>query len=729
MQLDTLKAKLTASNTLANSLTWTADKADEVAESLGESAVSGAQLAGSLDTVEDQTDAASRALSGANAELAEGAAEGAIYAEGMGEVAQKQAEAAAASALTADQIDEVGGEAVQSASQVGTLDAALAGASAQSLDFSRLLGEVNSELGEGAAQSAVYAEGMDEVAQEQAEAAAAAALLDDRVESVGDEMLQSAAFAELFGESLDDIDDSGLRATLGGISGSITKVAAVAAAASVPLAGLAAGLGSVAAFGGIGGLAAGALTAGGIQGMAEDTARLSSNLEDAAEAREQMMAGFKSDIADAFEPIQGQQAQQFAMENMEAVVDIAEDAGASLAGVQGTVYGVAGGLREATTATSPEVFAELATQTERLAPMFTQLEGAVRAVPGLIQATGNVAARLGPDLFTLGAASLDVAGGFISLGVAAGDTLLPFLSAVLFLTGGILSTFQALPAPLQNAAVAFTVAAGGAYLLSGGLGVLSGSMFATTLATQGLIAALGTLTLPISGTAAAIAALIGVGVGLAAHFGVLDDAAGLLAVTWNFLLEGLELGINLFLGAANAIGNFLGPLSLLIPGIGAVIFVISHWNEIMGVAKGLIGSVGDAIEWLAKQADKYLGPVLDMLGGVADGIDQAGGVQLDAAKAGTGGGSDGDDESDGGDSGPSPPGGGSPPPSAPAAQTRRRGPGPTGQSGASGSSGGETTVDNSTQNYDVTVEAAEDPDTTAERVVERLREERKRQDG
>ncbi|MFC7323250.1 hypothetical protein ACFQMF_01520 [Halorubrum rutilum] len=630
MELETLKAKLVATNEISKSLETTAASADRVADSMREGAVAGAELA-----------------------------------------------------TAAARTDE------------------------EATDLARSLGKANSELAEGAAQGAVYAEGMGEVAQQQAEASAAAALFEQRLESVGDEATQSAAQLGAFSGAAESAASSSVRANVAGLSGPLTRVGAVAAAATPAVLGLGSALSGIAGFSGLGGLAAGGLTAAGIQARAEEMAAMSSELEDAAAAREELFANFKDQLADAFAPIQNADVtQQFALRNLEAVVDVAEDASTSLQAVDDTVIGVASGLREAAVATSPEAFAALADQTERLAPLFSRLDGAISDLPQLINFLGDATARVGPDLFQLAAAAVPVAAGLAEVGIAASDVLLPPLNASLFVLGGLLGTFQALPSPIQNAAAGMVLAAGAASIASSAMAAYSASTFASTVATKGLIAAIGTLLGPVTATGLAIAAVGGAVLGLASHFGLLDDAAGVLTGTWNTLVEVQEMLLNTVLGTAKALGDFLGPVSLLLGPIGLLSFAISNWAEIMDYANNRIDWMQRKIKALARVANNVLGPVLDMVRKTSEEIDEAGGVELDAAKFG--------DEGDDGDgsSGLGGSDGEGPPPAAPAATT------------GSGSTDQSVNIDTL-----VVEDRSGNADQTADKVIRRLRKQSRREGG
>lgn len=632
MELDTLKAKLVATNEISKSLETTAASADRVADSMREGAVAGAELA-----------------------------------------------------TAAARTDE------------------------EATDLARSLGKANSELAEGAAQGAVYAEGMGEAAQQQAEASAAAALFEQRLERVGDEATQSAAQLGIFSGAAESAAGSSVRANLAGLSGPLTRVGAVAAAATPAVLGLGSALGGVAGFSGLGGLAAGGLTAAGIQARAEEMAAFSTELEDAAAAREELFANFKGQLADAFAPIQNADVtQQFALRNLEAVVDVAEDASTSLQAVDDTVIGVAGGLREAAVAASPAAFAAMATQTERLAPLFSRLDGAISDVPQLINFLGDATARVGPDLFTLAAAAVPVAAGLAEVGIAASDVLLPPLSGLLFVTGGLLGMFQALPSPIQNMAAGMVLAAGAAYIGAAAMSAFSGTTFTATLATQGLIAALGTLLAPVSGTALAIAAVSGAVLGLASHFGLLDDGVQVLTGTWNGFVDILELGINGILWASEAISELTNGFIAFVPGIGTAIYLLGNLDTIITKAGQAVDWLGAKFVWLAKVADKYLGGVLDLLDRTSDQSEDLGGVSFEGAKFG-------DDSDDSGDgySGPGGGGSGGPPPAG-AAPTTGRG------------SGTDQSVNIDTL---VVEDKSGNAEKTADKVIQKLEKERRRQSG
>ena len=635
MDLETLKVKLLATNRLSEELTTTAFAADRVAESMQDGAVAGSELAAGMSWSESEASSLTRQLGAANSELAEGAAEGAIYAEGMGEVAQ-----------------------------------------------------------------------------EQAEASATAAMLEQRIDEVGDEALTSAAQMQAFGSATDSAADSQLRANLAGISGSLARIGTVAAAATPPLLAMGAGLTGIAGFGGAGAAGALGFTAAGIQSRAEEMARFSEELETAADAREQLMEGFMGQLESATDALQTPAAEQFAIANMQALVDVVGEASDALAAVQPTIFAVAGGLREAFVATSPELFGELAAQTEQLAPLFLELQGTIRRLPGLIAFLGDATQRIGSDILVFGSALVEVGAGATEVGLAVSDVLLPPLSGLLFLAGGVLSIFEALPGPIQNAAAAFALIGGVAYVAAGGLGVYAAASSVAATATTALTTSVavlgGVLSLPIW----AIAALGAGAVALASHFGLLDDATGLVVDTWNELVDIAELAVNGVLWLSESLYDLLGPLALLIPGLGPAIVFLGNLDAI-------VRETGEGIDWLKKQirelaawAGKYLGPVIDAYDRLKERASEEGGVDLGAAEIGGG---DSDDSGDDGSSG----GGGSDgrPPTPPSAGA------PTTGSGSDG-----VTVDMSGSEFGGSTSESDVKRWVKEGVKEANRQSRRRED-
>jgi len=585
MDLETLKVKILATSRLSEELTTTAFAADRVAESMQDGAVAGSELAAGMSWSESEASSLTRQLGAANSELAEGAAEGAIYAEGMSEVAQEQAEASATAAMLQREIDEV-----------------------------------------------------------------------------GDEALTSAAQMQAFESSVRDAGDSQLRANIAGISGRLRMVGAVAAAAVPPLLAMGSGLAGIGAVGGAGAAGAFGFSAAGLQSRAEEMARFSDELETAADAREQLMEGFMGDLEEATNALQTPAAEQFAMRNMQAAVDIVGSMSDELADAQPLIFGIAGAFREAAVETSPELFAAVMTQLEELSPLLMDLTGTLRRLPELVAWLGDMAQRTGPELLTFGSALVEVTAGISELGASIVDVALPPLNTMLFVLGGALSVFELLPDRIQNAAVSFFLIGGAAVVASTALGMLSAAASAamTSLgALAGTVTILGgVLTLPIW----AVAALGAGAVALASHFGVLEDSTGLVVDTWNELVDIAELAVNGVLWLSDTVYDLAGPFTLLLGPMGLAIATLE-------LLQATVRAVGDGIDWLIKKM-KELGqwirstfaPAIDLYESLKERAGEEGGVDLGAAKIGR----DDDDDpggsgADGGDgSPPAPPAAGAP---------------------------------------------------------------------
>jgi hypothetical protein len=388
----------------------------------------------------------------------------------------------------------------------------------------------------------VLSEGLDEAAEESVALAQREAIAAQQTESLGDEMLQTAAQAGVLEEALEDVDGSGLSAEFAGLRGNIARVATVAGAATPALLGLGAAVGGLATGGATLGAGVIGLTAAGIQSRAEQTAALSSELENAADAREQLLGNFKSQVADAFEPLQNAQTEQFAFANLEAVVSIAENAAGALGRLQDTIIDVGSAFRATLVDVSGDVFDELAIQGERLAPLLLQLRGAIRDLPGLIRLLGDAAVRLGPGLFNAAGALGRITAAVTEFGMAALEILLPPLNAVLEVLAVAGDFFRSLPKPIKQGVGAFAA--------------ITAAVVAFSAASSAAAVAVGVLTAPITGTALAVAALTGLVVALLSEFGLLDGVLNAIANP----LDTIRDTIN---GIGEAVGDLIPDIDLL----------------------------------------------------------------------------------------------------------------------------------------------------------------------
>jgi len=322
----------------------------------------------------------------------------------------------------------------------------------------------------------------------------------------------------------------------------MARAPTVAAAARPAWLGLGAAVGGLATGGATLGAGVIGLTAAGIQSRAEQTAALSSELENAADAREQLLGNFKSQVADAFEPLQNAQTEQFAFANLEAVVSIAENAAGALGRLQDTIIGVGSAFRATLVDVSGDVFDELAIQGERLAPLLLQLRGAIRDLPGLIRLLGDAAVRLGPGLFNAAGALGRITAAVTEFGIATLEILLPPLNAVLEVIALAGDIFRSLPKPIKQGIGAFAA--------------ITAAVVAFSAATSAAAVAVGVLTAPVTGTALAVAALTGLIVALLSEFGLLD---GVL----NAIANPLDTIRNTINGIGEAVGDLIPDIDLL----------------------------------------------------------------------------------------------------------------------------------------------------------------------
>jgi len=404
--------------------------------------------------------------------------------------------------------------------------------------------ELSDEANTAGVSAAVFAEGLDEAAAEAASLAQREAIATQQTESLGDEMIQTALQAGVLEEALDDAagSGSGFSAEIGGINGRLSRIAALAAAAAPPLLGLGAALGGIGVGAGTIGVGVLGISAAGIQARAEETAALSSELENAAEAREQILGDFKSRLGDAFEPLQNAQAEQFAFDNLEAVVSIAENASESLLRLQDTVINIGSAFRRTLVDVSGEVFTELAIQAERLSPLILQLQGVLRDLPGLIRLLGDAAVRIGPELFNTFAALGRITAGLTEFGIALLDILLPPLNAVLGAFAFVADLFRSLPESVQLGVAAFVA--------------ITAAVAAFGTVTSVAASAVLALTAPISLTALAVA-------GLTAGIVILLSELGLLGSILSFISNPLAGFSNLLDGIAGSVGDLLPDIKIL----------------------------------------------------------------------------------------------------------------------------------------------------------------------
>ncbi|GGM64267.1 hypothetical protein J2752_000457 [Halarchaeum rubridurum] len=535
----------------------------------------------------------------------------------------------------------------------------------------------------------------------------------DAVDGLGDEATESAIQLQGFTAALNHADRraSGFGAELGPLSGGVSSVGALAAAATPEVLGLSSALIGLGGAGGAAAAGIGALAFGGLQQRAERMAATSSKLADSGEAMQQIWENFGTEVREATAPLQTMANTDFAMSGLEGAVELIHKASTSIADLRGTLVPLAESFGATTLQTAPAAFEEIETTVRKLAPALEGLNSVVRATPDAIRYFREQAVKLSPALGDVGWSAINAAGSVGELGTTVLTYALPALSLALDGVNALASGFNALPQPLQAASVAMVAASIGAYTLAGGVGVLSAAVGVLTAEVTILA---GALSAPVW----AIAAVAGAAAGLIEVLGLWDDIANVasasaraLARAWNWLVEAGEFLLNGLIALQPAFTMLAASVALVNPPLGVAIWAITHLGTVIGWVQDGVRLLGDLFEWLGKKAEDWLAPAAALvddaasaIGDAADAVDQAGGVQLDAAKVNTGGNSG------------STKGGSTPPPAA--------------STTSASTTTDKPTVDKSTHNYDVTVNAqSENADAIADRVVKRLEKKRRMQSG
>lgn len=577
--------------------------------------------------------------------------------------------------------------------------------------------EAGDDAGEAKIEFGSFESALEEVEDEALGVAVSNQVLANSIDEIGDEATGSAVEVGGLRAALSGLDDDadilsdtavGLTGSLGPVRGRISSVAAVAGAASVPLAGLATSLGGVAAGAGAAAGGIGLLSFGGLQREAERMAATNEDLADSGEALEEIFANFGQEVKAATEPLQTAANTEFAFSGMEGFVELAGMASTSVASITPELQELASSVGGSALENAPAIFDELETTVVELQPALEGLGSVFDMLPGAIAFLREQGVQLAPALGDLALGFGRATAGAGALGVDLLSFVIPALTTTLNLLGFLGGVAAAVPDPLLAGAGAAVIAAAAMATYGGATGVAAA-------ATGALTAALGALTAPITAPIAAIAALVGVTTAAISAFGLWDDILGGFLGVWNGIVGAVEFGINTFLGLYDALG-LLGPI--LFPGVAALFALrdalglvgdlLSWLGDIAGDVFGFIGSLIDAI---VEKIDGIIGvidDVTDALGLGSGGADiggDAGEVDLGALEAG-GGSDDSDDSGGGGSSGP--------PPAPPAP--------------AGASSGGSTT-----NNYDFSGAdfggSGGGPTEVQEAVQEANREDRAREDG
>lgn len=515
----------------------------------------------------------------------------------------------------------------------------------------RGIGMAADSAGDAAAESGVefgaFGEALDSVDDDALAMAVGANTAKGAVDELGDEALQSSVELQALDSQMDDVARSsvGLAGSLGPLRGGLSTIGPLAAGIVPPLISLSGALGGVAAAGG--GAAAGiaAIAGAGLQRQAENMAAASSQFEDSGEAMESIMSDFKGAISEAFEPLKTAANTEFAMSGLEGAVELAHAAAEGFAQMQDTLRPLASTFGAAVLESAPAVFDELDTTIQELTPTLEGFANAIRDIPAAIAWFREQAVALQPELGSTTTSALGAAAAVGSFGTTILELVLPPLSVALDILAWTANLLAGIPKPVLAAAAAFGIYAAV-------VATYGGVSAAASAATWSLVGAIATLTAPISGTALAIAAVVGAIAGVITYFGWWDDILGALTTVWNALISYIEFSLRIWYTVKKVISQLIGTfvdLVLTVTGLGAVLdWLGDMWNWIVGV-------VYDSIDAILGWIDSAVSALQDLMNWAMSVVNAIPGVNidfgniqktinLDGLKA-----DDGDDDGDDGD--------------------------------------------------------------------------------
>ena len=474
-------------------------------------------------------------------------------------------------------------------------------------------------------------ESAEALVDDQVAAATTTHELADEVDDLGDESIEAAAGVGSLETSVGGLDNVGVN--FGPFSTSVARLLPMLAPLAAGLFSVAGAAGAVGAgFGAIGGVGLGMLF-GGLTSRAEELAAQSSEIEDASEGLEEIFSQFGQAAQNALEPLQTEEFEGFAMGALSGVLEILRDGAQFAADFSSELKPVLDRLGSQFWNTEPEFFAELGRTASATLPYLERfLSYLITAGPAALRWFREEGLETVDALGSFSVQAIDTAASLASVGNVLINTVVPGVTALAGAADWALETFRALPDPLEYAAIGAAVAA----VAASGLAVALGS---ATTAAGALAAVLGVLSLPISGTTAAIAALVGATAGVISYFGAWGDIVGMLVGIYNGFIEYVEYSINLWLGLAQAIANAAMSFGFVASAVEMVGGLIDWLGGLLDWVVGKLKGVAEFVKDLAEA----IGEVIDS---VADATDEAGGVSLDEYKAGGDG--DGEDGSDGG---------------------------------------------------------------------------------
>lgn len=503
-----------------------------------------------------------------------------------------------------------------------------------------------------------------ETLQRDAETTAASQhLLAEGIDAAGDAALESAVLMDLYEGRVEEAGEEARETTMEnmGLAASMQAVAAAAGEASVnigpfntnvrravvalpALIALVGSLATVLTGLSVAALAAGgaliALFAGGMVGAAEDLESASADIESRMEALEQIFTNVGSAIDQVTEPIQGLAMQQAALDALGGLVMIIGDLANSAERLMPIFSEVHAALAPTFWAEEAKGVAELEKMIIDLMPLLERMAFYIfTELPDLIAWLREETERVGPAMGDFATSLIPVVRELSEFGGTIFNLTLPALSLLLDGVTIFLDLINAVPEPVAAAIVAFGALSAALVMANTTITLSTISVSTLTGAIWGLATAIwGGLFGPITASIAIIAGLTAAVVGIITYFEWWDDIIDGLVWAWNGLIEVIEFGINIIVASANKIDEWVGTWLMAFPVIGHMIWLIANFGEIMEWVGNVIDEAREKWEAFVRAVRKWAGPLADAIGGMANEVDQAGGVSLESAKLEQGGG-------------------------------------------------------------------------------------------
>ena len=503
-----------------------------------------------------------------------------------------------------------------------------------------------------------------ETLQRDAESTAASQhILAEGIDAAGDAALESAVLMDLYEGRVEEAGEEARETTMEnmGLAASMQAVAAAAGEASVnigpfntnvrravialpALIALVGSLATVLTGLSVAALAAGgaliALFAGGMVGAAEDLESASADIESRMEALEQIFTNVGSAIDQVTEPIQGLAMQQAALDALGGLVMIIGDLANSAERLMPIFSEVHAALAPTFWAEEAKGVAELEKMIIDLMPLLERMAFYIfTELPDLIAWLREETERVGPAMGDFATSLIPVVRELSEFGGTIFNLTLPALSLLLDGVAILLDLINAVPEPVAAAIVAFGALSAALVMANTTITLSTISVSALTSAVWGLATAVwGGLFGPITASIAIIAGLAAAVVGIITYFEWWGDIIDGLVWAWNGLIEVIEFSINAIVASANKIDEWVGVWLLAFPVLNHMIWLIANFGEIMEWVGNVIDEAREKWEAFVRAVRKWAGPLADAIGGMANEVDQAGGVSLEGAKLEQGGG-------------------------------------------------------------------------------------------